>query len=65
MQRGKNMTKTLEFIYTIILLLSIFLIKIVSGSTFRECVSDKDCPIMPRCNIRCRKGLCIPVGKTF
>jgi len=56
------MPKTLKFSYAMILLLSIFLIKIVSGSNtllaFRECVLDKDCPVMPRCNMRYRKGLC-------
>lgn len=46
------MVKTLKFVYTMILLLSTFLIKIVYGSNtllaFRECVSDEDCPVMPR-----------------
>ncbi|RHN45811.1 putative transcription factor C2H2 family [Medicago truncatula] len=55
------MAKTPKFVYAMILLLSIFLIKIVSGSNtllaFRECVYDKDCPVMPRCNMRCRKGI--------
>ncbi|KEH22610.1 Nodule Cysteine-Rich (NCR) secreted peptide [Medicago truncatula] len=61
------MAKTPKFVYAMILLLSIFLIKIVSGSNtllaFRECVYDKDCPVMPRCNMRCRKGVCIPVRR--
>jgi len=69
MQRGKNMAKTLMFVYVMILFLSIFYILIVCDSNtfgmYRLCITDKDCHRMPPHNIRCRKGRCVPVGKIY
>lgn len=68
-QRGKNMAKTLKFVYVMILFLSIFYILIVCDSnTFgmdHPCKTDKDCPRRPPHNIKCRKGFCVPIGNPY
>jgi len=59
------MVETLKFVYVLILIISIFLIIIVSDSSNpiirRYCNTDKDCPKFPNLNIRCRKGYCVQV----
>jgi len=65
MKGGKNMAETLKLVYLLILLISIFLVIIVSHSANpwirKTCVTDKDCPKMVNINIRCRHGKCVQI----
>lgn len=66
MQRGKNMAKTLKFVYVVILFISIFLVLTVYDSKYFQiaspCVNDKDCPQFKNNNVRCRRGFCVNSG---
>jgi len=56
------MVKTLNFVYVLIVFLSIFLAMIVSTSSFPfrpiPCITDKDCPKFNAYGSKCRKGYC-------
>lgn len=65
MQIGKNMDKTLKFVYVLILFISIFLVIIVSDALNpylgRLCKTDKDCTKIQNYNIRCRNSYCVQI----
>ncbi|KEH20380.1 putative Late nodulin [Medicago truncatula] len=56
------MTKTMKFLYVLIIFISIFVVASVYDSipyvNSGPCVTDKDCPKVSQYNIRCRKGQC-------
>lgn len=59
------MTKTMKFLYVLIMFISIFLVASVYDSipyvNSGPCVTDKDCPKVSQYNIRCRKGQCVRI----
>ncbi|RHN46040.1 putative Late nodulin [Medicago truncatula] len=65
MQRGKNMAKTMKFLYVLILFSSMFLVIRVSDSipyvNIGPCVKDKDRRKVPQYNIKCRNGECVRI----
>lgn len=66
MKIRENMVETLKLVYVLILFLFIFLGIIESNSSFTKfldgyCKTYKDCPKVPRANVRCRKGHCIEI----
>jgi len=67
MQREKNMSKTLNYVYVLILLISISPSITVYGYIPRiinqSCTTDKDCSKRARhnINVRCRKGQCVDI----
>ncbi|KEH22755.1 Nodule Cysteine-Rich (NCR) secreted peptide [Medicago truncatula] len=59
------MAKTLNYVYVLILFISIFLsitvYGYIPGIVNKPCKTDKDCPKKPPHNIRCRKGQCVEI----
>lgn len=57
------MAETLNFVYVLLLVISIFLVIIVCDSAFvpnsGPCTTDKDCKQVKGYIARCRKGYCM------
>jgi len=64
MQRTKNMTETLKFVYVLILFISLFVVLMICDSAFLQkpqpCIIDRDCPSGNGYFSRCRNGHCKP-----
>ncbi|RHN44141.1 putative Late nodulin [Medicago truncatula] len=56
------MAETLNFVYVLLLVISIFLVIIVCDSAYltnsQPCITEKDCPRVRKYIPRCRKGTC-------